>query len=98
MISATFIAYTLFDLFDQRAFTIGVTQHGTCGGDAGYLFGAGGRTRRPALAMDMGGFGRPQYDFLAFPGEEPSSIECNGDAGEEFIAARQAPDYGGLDT
>ena len=35
--------------------------------------------------MDMRGFGTPQYDFLAFPGEEPPSIECNEDAGEEFI-------------
>ena len=74
-----------FDLFDQCAFTIGVTQYGTWGGDAGYLFGAFGATRRPALAMDMRGFGRPQYDFLAFPGEEPPSIECNEDAGQEFI-------------
>ena len=73
-----------FDLFDQCAFTIGVTQLGTWG-DSGYLFGAGGRLRRPALAIDMRGFGTPQYDFLAFPGEEPPSIECNADAEEEFI-------------
>jgi hypothetical protein len=74
-----------FDLFDQCAYTIGVTQYGTWGGDAGFLFGSGGAKRRPALAIDMRGFGRPQYDFLAFPGEEPPSIECNEDAGEEFI-------------
>jgi hypothetical protein len=74
-----------FDLFDQCAFTIGVTQYGSWDGDTGYLFGVGGQTRRPALAMDMRGFGRAQYDFLAFPGEEPPSIECNEDAGEEFI-------------
>jgi hypothetical protein len=74
-----------FDLFDECAFTIGVTQFGSWGGDAGFLFGPGGGSRRPALAMDMRGFGRPQYDFLAFPGEEPPSIECNEDAGEEFI-------------
>ena len=74
-----------FDLFDQCAFTIGVTQYGTWDGDTGYLFGPGGTLRRPALAMDMGGFGTPQYDFLAFPGEEPPSIECNEDAGEEFV-------------
>ena len=73
-----------FDLFDQCAFTIGVTQHGTWGGDVGYRFGPLGQSRRPALAMDMRGFGRPQYDFLAFPAEEPPSIECNEDAGEEF--------------
>jgi hypothetical protein len=74
-----------FDLFDQCAYTIGVTQYGSWGGDAGFLFGLGGTMRRPALAMDMRGFGTPQYDFLAFPGEEPPSIECNEDAGEEFI-------------
>jgi hypothetical protein len=74
-----------FDLFDQCAFTIGVTQYGTGGGDTGFLFGPGGTTRRPALAMDMRGFGTPQYYFLAFPGEEPPSIECNEDAGQEFI-------------
>jgi hypothetical protein len=74
-----------FELFDQCAYTIGVTQYGTWGGDTGFLFGPGGTTRRPALAMDMRGLGRPQYHFLAFPGEEPPSIECNEDAGEEFI-------------
>ena len=74
-----------FELFDQCAYTIGVTQHGTWGGATGFLFGPGGTTRRPALAIDMRGFGTPQYDFLAFPGEEPPSIECNEDAGEEFI-------------
>jgi hypothetical protein len=74
-----------FDLFDQCAYTIGVTQHGSWGGDTGFLFGPGGSKRRPALALDMRGFGTPQYDFLAFPGEEPPSIECNEDAGEEFI-------------
>lgn len=74
-----------FDLFDQCAYTIGVSQYGTWGGDTGFLFGPGGERRRPGLAMDMRGFGRPQYDFLAFPGEEPPSIECNEDAGEEFI-------------
>jgi hypothetical protein len=74
-----------FDLFDQCAYTIGVTQFGTWGGDNGFLFGPGGARRVPALAMAMRGFGRAQYDFLAFPGEEPPSIECNEDAGEEFI-------------
>ena len=74
-----------FELFDQCAYTIGVSQYGTWGGDTGFLFGPGGSMRRPALMMDMRGFGRPQYDFLAFPGEEPPSIECNEDAGEEFI-------------
>jgi hypothetical protein len=73
-----------FELFDQCAYTIGVTQYGTWGGDNGFLFGPGGAKRRPALAIDMRGFGTPRYDFLAFPGEEPPSIECNEDAGEEF--------------
>ena len=74
-----------FDLFDQCAYTIGVTQYGTWGGDTGFLFGRGGTLRRPALALDIRGFGTPQYDFLAFPGEEPPSIECNEDAGQEDI-------------
>ncbi len=73
-----------FELFDQCAYTVGVTQYGAWGGDTGFLFGNGSK-RRPALAIDMRGFGTPQYDFLAFPGEEPPSIECNEDAGEEFI-------------
>jgi hypothetical protein len=71
-----------FDLFDQCMFTIGVSQHGTQGGESGYhYYGEGGQERRPALAMDMRGFATPQYDFLAFPGEEPPQIECNEDAG-----------------
>jgi hypothetical protein len=74
-----------FELFDQCAYTIGVTQYGTWGGDTGFQFGPGGTARRPALAIDMRGFGTPQYDFLAFPGEEPPSIECNEDAEEEFV-------------
>ena len=74
-----------FELFDQCAYTIGVTQYGAWGGDTGYFYGPGGQARRPALAMDMRGHDRAQYDFLAFPGEEPPSIECNEDAGEEFI-------------
>jgi hypothetical protein len=74
-----------FELFDQCMYTIGVTEFGTWNGAVGYLFGHGGQRRRPALAIDMRGFGVPQFDFLAFPGEEPPSIECNEDAGEEFI-------------
>jgi hypothetical protein len=70
-----------FDLFDQCMFTIGVSQYGTKGGDYGYHYGEGGRKRQPALAMDMRGFSKPQYDFMAFPGEEPPQIECNEDAG-----------------
>jgi hypothetical protein len=76
-----------FELFDQCMYTIGVTEYGTWGGEVGYLFAgrAGQQRRRPALALDIRGFDVPQFDFLAFPGEEPPSIECNEDAGEEFI-------------
>jgi hypothetical protein len=70
-----------FDLFDQCMFTIGATQYGEPDGSSGYLYGTGGQERRQALAMDMRGFDPPQYDFLAFPGEEPPQIECNEDAG-----------------
>jgi hypothetical protein len=74
-----------FELFDQCMYTIGVTEFGTWNGAVGYIFGADGQKRRPALAIDIRGFGVPQFDFLSFPGEEPPSIECNEDAGEEFI-------------
>ena len=74
-----------FELFDQCAYTLGVTQRGTWGGRRGYLWGPGGLRRRPALALDIRGFGIPQFNFLAFPGEEPPSIECNEDANEEFV-------------
>lgn len=70
-----------FDLFDQCMFTIGVTQHGEPDGSSGYVYGKNGQERRPALAMDMRGFDPPQYDLMAFPGEEPPQIECNEDAG-----------------
>jgi hypothetical protein len=74
-----------FDLFDQCMYVIGVSELGTGDGAFGYLFGSSARNRRRALAMDIRGFGRPRYQFLAFPGEEPPSIECNEDAGQEFI-------------
>ena len=70
-----------FDLFDQCMFTIGVSQYGKRDGTSGYVYGEDGRKRRQALAMDMRGFDAPQYDFMAFPGEEPPQIECNEDAG-----------------
>jgi hypothetical protein len=66
-------------------YVIGVSELGTADGTFGYLFGSSGRPRRRALAMDLRGFGRPRYQFLAFPGEEPPSIECDEDAGQEFI-------------
>jgi hypothetical protein len=74
-----------FDLFDQCMYLIGVSEYGRANGSLGYLFGSDPVTRRPALAMDIRGFGRPQFQFLAFPAEEPPSIECNEDAGQEFV-------------
>ncbi len=74
-----------FSLFDECMYLIGVSAHGKRDGSSGYVFGARDQARRPALAMDMRGFGLPQFQFLAFPGEEPPSIECNEDAGEEFV-------------
>jgi hypothetical protein len=72
-----------FDLFDQCMFTIGVTQYGKRDGTSGYYYGDRGLQRRQALAMDVRGFDAPQYDFMAFPGEEPPQIECNEDAGDQ---------------
>jgi hypothetical protein len=72
-----------FELFDECSYLIGVTEYGTRDGRVGYAFGRNGAGRRPALALDIRGFGRPAYQFLAFPAEEPPSIECNEDAGEE---------------
>jgi hypothetical protein len=74
-----------FDLFDQCMYVIGVTEYGSASGSSGYLFGSNRRPRRRALAMDIRGFRRPRYQFLAFPSEEPPSIECNEDAGQELI-------------
>src|SRR4029078_9504458 len=53
-----------FELFDKCMFTIGVSAYGIDRGDVGYVFG---HQRRSALAMDMRGFDKPQYDLLAFP-------------------------------
>ena len=75
-----------FDLFDQCMFTIGVTQYGKRDGTSGYIYGEEGQQRRQALAMDVRGFDAPQYDFMAFPGEEPPQIECNEDAGGQDTA------------
>jgi hypothetical protein len=73
-----------FDLFDQCMFTIGVSQHGTRDGARGFYYGRRGLRRWPALSLDMSGTGVPDFEFLAFPAEEPPSIECNEDAGEEI--------------
>ena len=72
-----------FDLFDECAYAIGVSENGSADGLLGYQFGRDAFGRRPALALDIRGFGRPMFEFLAFPAEEPPSIECNEDAGEE---------------
>jgi hypothetical protein len=64
-------------------FTIGVTQYGKGDGTSGYFYGEEGRKRRQAMAMDMRGFDAPQYDLMAYPGEEPPQIECNEDAGDQ---------------
>jgi hypothetical protein len=72
------------DLFEECSYLIGVTERGRRDGRRGYVFERRGRTtRRSALALDIRGFGAPAYRFLAFPAEEPPSIECNEDAGEE---------------
>jgi hypothetical protein len=72
-----------FDLFEECMYLIGVSERGSPAGGAGFRFDGKGPARRPALAFDMRGFGRPEFQFLAFPGEEPPSIECNEDAGQE---------------
>ena len=72
-----------FDTFDQCMHVIGVTEYGSRARGSGYLYGAN-RSPRPAFAMDMRGFDPPEYQLLAFPGEEPPSIECNEDAGGLF--------------
>ena len=72
-----------FETFDQCMHLIGVAERGSRSGGFGYVYGDGERLRT-ALAMDMRGLRRPEYEFLAHPGEEPPSIECNEDAGGLF--------------
>jgi hypothetical protein len=69
-----------FDLFDECMYLIGATEHGKRDGSSGYVYGT---RRRPALALDLRAPGRPRYAFMAFPGEEPPSIECNEDARQD---------------
>ena len=74
-----------FDLFDQCMFTIGVDSVGSSGPRAaGYSYGPGA-TRRSALAMGTRDTRPPTFRFLAFPQEEPPSIECNEDAEPEPV-------------
>ena len=62
-------------------YLIGVSEHGPRG-PVGYVYGAtAGRARARARHPRLRA-GRT-YQFLAFPAEEPPSIECNEDAGEE---------------
>jgi hypothetical protein len=70
-----------FIQFDECMFTVGVRSSG--GPDDGYRYRtpSGESVRRAALAFDMTGMVLPQMDVMAFPGEEPPSIECNEDAG-----------------
>jgi hypothetical protein len=63
-------------------YLLGVTSYGN--GSAGYVYGPGRRRHSAALAIDIRGFDPPEYQFLAFPGEEPPSIECNEDAAGQF--------------
>ena len=73
-----------FDLFDECSYLIGVSEYG----GPGRLDRLRVRTRRRAPAPGAGARhprlrpARP-IEFLAFPAEEPPSIECNEDAGEE---------------
>ena len=55
------------------------------GAAEGYLWDPYGRPADRRSPLDMRGFGRPQFDFLACPGEEPPSIECNEDADADFV-------------
>jgi hypothetical protein len=72
-----------FDLFDQCMFTIGVDSNGSTRPHApGYSYGPH-RARRSALAMGLRQTRPPTFQFLAFPQEEPPSIECNEDAEPE---------------
>ncbi len=60
-------------------FTVGVQDR------PGYRYrtAAGTDTHRSALSFDMTGLQLPDFDVMAFPGEEPPQIECNEDAGGE---------------
>jgi hypothetical protein len=73
-----------FEQFDQCMFLIGITQFGGPAAETGFRFvGAATETSLPAFAMDVRGLEAAQFNFLAFPGEEPPQIECNEDAGGE---------------
>jgi hypothetical protein len=68
-----------FVQFDECMFTLGVqNRHGYR-----YRTPSGADTHRSALSFDMTGLQLPDFDVMAFPGEEPPQIECNEDAGGE---------------
>lgn len=69
-----------FEMFDQCAFLIGITEYGSRNGATGFVYRRGTASQRPLLAMDLAGFDPAEHYFLAFPGEEPPQIECNEDA------------------
>ena len=69
-----------FEIFDQCMYAIGVSEFGSAVDGTGYVFAHTRRVIRPALAMDVASFRRPAFQFLAYPGEDPPSIECNEDA------------------
>ena len=74
-----------FDLFDQCMYLIGVSEYGSGAAPPATSSAAAARRAGPRSRWTCAASAPPQYDFLAFPGEEPPSIECNEDAGEEFI-------------
>lgn len=69
-----------FEIFDQCMHLIGVSEFGAPAEGTGYVFERQQPALRPALAMDGASFTTPQFQFMAYPGEEPPSIECNEDA------------------
>jgi hypothetical protein len=68
-----------FVQFDECMFTLGVQNR------SGYRYRtpAGVDRHRSALSFDLTGVQLPQFDVMAFPGEEPPQIECNEDAAGE---------------
>ena len=68
-----------FVQFDECMFTLGVQNR------SGYRYRtpAGVDTHRSVLSFDLSGVRLPQFDVMAFPGEEPPQIECNEDAAGE---------------
>ena len=68
-----------FVQFDECMFTLGVQDR------PGYRYrsSAGVDSHRSALSFDLTGVHLPQFDVMAFPGEEPPQIECNEDAAGE---------------